>query len=177
MGTIRKIYKAYGGLSAFLTSVYLWISLFFAIFLYQGVTDDADWLDFPVKIIPPLVGFTFASFSLLFAILDDDSRLILSQRDEGFGDEKPIMVIVSKIVHSVFVQLCALVSALMLATKPIVLPLSKSCVETLNFYASILALFLFIYGLTLVFAVATTLFQLVDLVSDASDVSSSDDTA
>jgi len=177
MDTIRKIYKAYGGPRAFLTSVYLWLSVFFAILLHQGITDDTDWLSFPIRIIPPLVGFTFASFSLLFAILDDDSRLVLSQRDIDFGNEKPIMVIVSKIVHSVFVQLCALISALMLATKPIVLPLSKNDIEALNFYASIFALFLFIYGLMLVFAVATTLFQLVDLVSDASDVSSSDDSA
>lgn len=175
MSTFAKIYRAYGGVKAFLTSSYLWISIFAALILFQGISERYDWIDLPIKVIPPLTGFTFASFSLLFAILDEDSRLVLSQPDEDFGGEKPILVIVSKIVHSVFVQLCALIAALLLATKPIVLPISAKGADVANALGTGIALFLFVYGLLLVFSVAITLFQLIDLVADASDVSSYED--
>ncbi len=170
MTTLFDIYKSYGGFKAFVLSPYLWLSLFFTGIFFAGINQNEDWFSLPIKTIPPLTGFTFASFSLLFAIIDEDNRLILSQPDTDFGGRKPILIVVSKIVHSVMMQLCALVAALLLHTKPIVLNVSQETIDMINSVATGFALFLFIYGLLLVVSVALTLFQLVDIVADAADV-------
>ena len=172
MSTFRKIYTAYGGYPAFFKSPYLWLGITSTLICICGIIPNDSWVELPIKVIPPLAGFTFASFSLLFAIIDDDNRLILSQPDPELNNRKPILVIVSKIVHSVFIQLAALSAALLVQTKPLIIPVDIYYLDIANNIATGIALFLFIYGLLLVFSVAKTLFELIEIVADASDLSS-----
>ena len=169
MGSLADIYRSYGGLKAFLSSPFMWLSLFATGACCLMIADDTEWASIPLRVLPALTGFTFASFSLFFAIIDKDSRRLLSLPGEDFDGQRPILVVVSKIVHSVLMQLTALVSAILITMKPFVVPLHPNTVASLNIGFETIAFFLFVYGIALVFSVAVTLYQLVEIVASSVD--------
>jgi len=172
MKSLGRIYKEYGGVKALLLSPFFWFSFLVTIGVVLAGVSESDFLDLPLRVSPPLIGFTIASFGLVFAVTSEDTRLILSQRDENLNNRIPLLVLVAKIVHAVFVQLLALVFVTLIWIRPIpYFECYADFIDPVNNFFFWISSFLFFYGISLIFSVAITLFTLVQLITDNLDVS------
>ena len=64
---IQRYWKAYGGFKALLLSPYLHVSFAIALILFPLWTGN-PWWDFPLAILPNILGFTLAGFTILGCI-------------------------------------------------------------------------------------------------------------
>jgi len=108
--TFNLYWDNYGGFQAVFTSPYFLIS--FILTLLSTIFADSDkWYEHTLNILPDILGFSIGSFAILIALGDNEFRKKLSiviDEDES----TPFMKINSSFVHFIFIQIVAIVIAL-----------------------------------------------------------------
>lgn len=116
---VARYWRAYGGWSDLLTSVYFHVAIVIASLSY-GFWMTAGWWDLVISIVPSLLGFTLGGYALLIAFLGEGFRKFISgpkTRPDGTQAESPFIVMNATFAHYIVVQMFALTFA----------ALSKTC--------------------------------------------------
>lgn len=106
--TLSDVYAHYGGVRAFLSSKYLWMSCVTAL-LCTFLGAGEAWIELALTSLPSLVGFSIASFAVFFAVLQPNQvNALLKPNKNG---QSPLVRTLSIICHALVVQVCALIAA------------------------------------------------------------------
>lgn len=161
--SLRLLYRNYGGWHSLVTSEYFWLSLLLSGACWRiGV--DEKWADTARSILPTLAGFSIAAYAIFFAVLDERARNALRAPSPDLGDRSPLLILASSISHAVFVQICALLCAVVFPAKPFPY---VACFGDWNRAANLLVsfsgLFLTVYGVVLVLAAVLSIFRILEI--------------
>lgn len=137
--TFTLYWENYGGFKAILSSPYFMISLLLTIFI---VTFGASvkWYEHTLNILPDILGFSIGSFAILISLGDNKFRKKLSAEKDS-QKSTPFMIINSSFVHFIFIQIIAILFALI-----------SQIVELENIVFFFIGIFLLIYALVLTLA-------------------------
>ena len=137
--TFTLYWENYGGFKAILSSPYFMISLLLTIFI---VTFGASvkWYEHTLNILPDILGFSIGSFAILISLGDNKFRKKLSAEKDN-QKSTPFMIINSSFVHFIFIQIIAILFALI-----------SQIVELENIVFFFIGIFLLIYALVLTLA-------------------------
>jgi len=106
---IKRYWRTYGALKALLLSPYLHASFFIALILFP-LWVNQSWWDLPLTILPNILGFTLAGFTIWLGFGNDSFRSLISQSKPNGAS--PYMGVSAGFAHFVIVQLLALLAAL-----------------------------------------------------------------
>lgn len=186
---IVKLYRAYGGIWAILSSYYFWIAFLCALVSYKSAINKS-WIELNIGIMPSLTGFTIASFAIVFAILGPDLvKTLLSRSGKG---SSPITVVAASLGHAIMIQVFSIIVALLSRTADLgellyifdkILKCFGIEFDLLRFFTnfvalpfSFLGLILMYYGVFLVLAAILSIFRM-QLIVDGVNKRKSDSTA
>lgn len=171
---IGRYWKAYGGWSAMVRSPYLHVSFVFAI-LSSSVLADIRWTDLVLQVMPNLVGFSLAGYSVLLGFGSEKFKQILAESisDEGHS---AFIEFNAAFVSFIAFQIVALAMAIMAKSTPFVFFGKMTGVHIGNYIPSLIPLFgpitkaswflcywIFIYALSLAVAATLSIFRLAGL--------------
>ncbi len=143
---LKDIYTdGYGGFSKIFSSFYFIFSIFLTIFMCGEWINNCSWIDNVKTIIPALLGFSLAAYTLLSTFGEDDFRRLISQRRKNQTTETLYMQANAAFVHFIIIQLLSLFLALIGKTVINIMPtygiMIFSGISTLIFaYALLLCL-------------------------------------
>lgn len=169
--TFVELYRYYGGFRALISSFFFWISILLTIgSRHLAVEGSEIWIKHSIAILPSLAGFTVASFALFFAVLDERQRKLLLTPIAEMDNKAPLIVLSTSAFHCLFIQISALMYAIMYSSKPFPsFGLDERTVFIINSVFSVLGLFLFLYGVILILSVLSALFRLFTIVGNSSN--------
>lgn len=113
--SFQLYWVAYGGWSALFCSLYLWLSIMFAIiacYANYDVPKKWAWADAASSIVPSILGFSLGGYAMLVGFGDEKFLNALRCKDE---DEKfsPYMKVNASFLHFIFIQfLCIIFSSI-----------------------------------------------------------------
>lgn len=140
--SFKTYWSNYGGISEIIKSPYFKISIIISIILsIFGETEC--WFDLPLNILPNILGFSIGAYAILLALGNSNFWKILSKKENNIS-KTPFMEINASFVHFIFIQILAILFALI--AKLILLK---------NILFVIIGLFLMIYAI--LSALASTL--------------------
>lgn len=160
-----RYWNAYGGLEAILRSGYFWFSFCVTIVCYR-IWSVPGWWDSVLSILPNLLGFSLGGFALWLAIGDDKFRRLIAKRNNNQRYSSYAQINAS-FVHFIFLQVSALISALL--AKGLNFKLPKDCWVIQNYseiyyllcgFGAFLGFLLFVYALMSALAATLGLFQI-----------------
>lgn len=152
---LRILYRHYGGLSAMIKSAYFWIAVILTCISYQSVS-IFTWIEIALRVLPSLTGFTIISFAIIFSMLTKKQRKAIS------NNNGPMVKIAAFIGHAVFVQISAILIAIVISTTSYLLDrVGMTMISTLG-------LFLAYYGVLLVLAAALSIFRMQEIIAKIS---------
>jgi hypothetical protein len=157
------LFKSYGGISAVLSSLYFWTALSLAL-LSLSMADPPRWPDYALKILPSLLGFSIAAYAIMFAIMDQKTRDVLSL---AASNEKPapLLRIISSIAWAVLVQGISILLAVLIEAKPVASPCYfQPYVDDVNTVFSIIGLVLFYYSILLVISTVVYIYNVISAI-------------
>lgn len=111
---LKKYWGSYGGWKAILTSPFTWLALVITFLSYSFWSVD-KWIDTPIGILPNLLGFNLASYSIWLAFGNQKLNRILSKVKEGDTYSK-YMEINTSFIHFILVQIICLILSISLKT-------------------------------------------------------------
>ena len=164
---MRGYWTVYGGTRALFSSPYAHAALVLLPFTY-GIWARPNWWDVPLAVLPSLVSFTLAGYAMLMAFGNDRFKDFLRDRN---GQEGPLLPMSATFAHFIFVQIFAIIAALVLKTRPLqtISELYPSMTEItfmktrLRFYCGMVCwgagFFMFLYSLTSVVAATLSVFR------------------
>lgn len=161
--SLRLLYLNYGGWRSLVASEYFWLSIVLSAACWRiGV--DEKWADLAKSILPTLAGFSIAAYAIFFAVLDERARNALRAPAPDLGNRSPLLILASSISHAVFVQICALLTAVVFPAKPFpFIPCLGVWNRAANLIVSFSGLFLTVYGVVLVLAAVLSIFRILDI--------------
>lgn len=106
---IKRYWNTYGALKALVSSPYLHASCLIALMLFPLWTNQS-WWDLPLSILPNILGFTLAGFTIWLGFGNDSFRALISKSKPNGAS--PYMGVSAGFAHFVIVQLLALLAAL-----------------------------------------------------------------
>lgn len=112
--TLKKYWQSYGGFKALLKSPFLWLSFLMTITSYEFFL-DIKWLDIPISMLPSLLGFNIASYSVWLAFGNHKLNKILSKLKEDQVHSR-YMEINSSFIHFILAQILCLIFVVLLKT-------------------------------------------------------------
>ncbi|BCU64756.1 hypothetical protein F941_01625 [Acinetobacter bouvetii DSM 14964 = CIP 107468] len=112
--TLKKYWSSYGGFKALLKSPFLWLSLLMTIVSHEFFLDK-KWLDIPISMLPSLLGFNLASYSVWLAFGNHKLNKILSKLKDGQIHSK-YMEVNSSFIHFILAQIICLILVVLLKT-------------------------------------------------------------
>ncbi|MGR3591147.1 MAG: hypothetical protein ACU0BO_04150 [Limimaricola soesokkakensis] len=159
---LRILYESYGGIASFVTSSYTLLAVLLTAASASSITSE-KWPNHAISILPALAGFSIAAFALYFAILDRESQELLRRPAEQLGGRRPILVLASSIAHALFVQLVALLYAVLFMSAPLeVIKIhSPTHYEAIRTTISSIGQFLTYYGISLVIAAILSIYRTI----------------
>ncbi len=169
---IEQYWKPYGGVRALLCSPYMWIAIIVSLINYS-FSQNANWIDTPLSILPNLLGFTLGGYSIWLALGNTSLNEILAEKEEE-SDEIPseFMMVNASFVHFIFLQVICLFLLIFLKTTSIQSTLIQSfmgCNSTfissvlwLNSFFNWFTFFLFLYS---ILSMLGALFALLNIAS------------
>lgn len=161
--SLQLLYRNYGGWRSLVKSEYFWLALVLSGACWRiGV--DEKWTDLARSILPTLAGFSIAAYAIFFAVLDERARNALRAPAPELGNRSPLLILASSISHAVFIQISALLTAVVFPSKP--LPYVRDlgvANDITNLVASFIGLFLTIYGVVLVLAAVLSIFRILEI--------------
>lgn len=158
---LRRYWRAYGGLPALFVSVYLHV----AIILTLGMMPywlAKPWWDTALSVLPNVLGFTLAGFTIWLGFGDDRFRKRLSAPSKGNGQTSAFMGVSAAFVHFVVIQICALLGAVWAQAMEFSLPYGHWLVPFKVWLAPLghaLGFLLFVYALTAALAATLGVFR------------------
>ncbi len=162
-----SLYKAYGGLSGLLKSPYLWWAAILAS-VSVNMACTGTWADLGTVILPALIGFSIASYAIMFSMIDGKMREALSISSDD--NPAPMTQIFAVVTWAVCIQTISLIASVIYSQKAIPnLFLNNTTVTTINSLGSLAGLWLFFYSLLLVIAVVRYLFDTLSSVTKGID--------
>jgi hypothetical protein len=105
-----RYWRAYGGISALLFSPYLHVSVVLTYLLWPSWADH-KWWETTLQVVPSILGFTLAGFTIWLGFGDEKFQRLLAKRPNGKSTSAYIGVSAG-FVHFIVVQLLAVVAAL-----------------------------------------------------------------
>ncbi len=108
--TFNLYWKNYGGFKAIISSPYFLMSILLTIFVVI-FGESKGWYEYTLNILPDILGFSIGSFAILISLGDNQFRKRLSTEISG-QKSTPFMVINSSFVHFIFIQIVAILFAL-----------------------------------------------------------------
>ncbi|HEO1816766.1 TPA: hypothetical protein VAM31_004078 [Acinetobacter baumannii] len=111
---LKTYWNSYGGWPAIFTSPFTWLSLGITFFSYNFWSQE-KWVDTPISILPNLLGFNLASYSIWLAFGNQRLNRILSKLKEGQSYSKYLEINTS-FIHFILVQIICLILAILLKT-------------------------------------------------------------
>jgi len=133
--TFKKYWNSYGGFKALLKSPFLWLSLLMTICSYDFFLDNT-WLDIPISMLPSLLGFNLASYSVWLAFGNHKLNKLLSKLKDNQIHSK-YMVVNSSFIHFILVQITCLIFVVFLKTNSINKVIYLSNLACFNIYMNI----------------------------------------
>lgn len=108
---IFKMYwNAYGGFHAFWASIYFLIPLLTTLLCYTHWLNNKDWMNDPLTILPSLLGFTLAGYSMWLSVGNEKLKTLLSSKFNKQKNEYSFfMQINASFIHFIIFQLIALI--------------------------------------------------------------------
>lgn len=148
--TLCAYWRLYGGLSSFLTSPYLAISVVLTLLCSPYWTKDVKWAQHTIDIVPGLLGFSIGAFAIILAF---SSKRVISIIAEDGSPTSLLMQTAAMFVHFIIFQTAALIFA----------------VTSLAFsFLSAVGFFLLVYSLLMAIATCFALFNLAQLYNASS---------
>ncbi len=159
------LYRSYGGFKSLAVSEYFWLAVILTALSWRiGVNEE--WTDIARSVLPTLAGFSIAAYALFFAVLDERAREALRAPSAELDNRSPLLILASSISHAVFVQVTALIIAIVFPTKPFpVLNCFIDAASWANYVVSFLGLFLMVYGVVLILAAVLSIFRILEIRS------------
>lgn len=158
--TLKKYWSSYGGLSALFKSPFFWLSLIVTALSYDFFIEK-KWSDLPASMLPTLLGFNIASYSVWLAFGNHKLNRILSKLKDGQIHSR-YMEVHSSFIHFILVQILCLILVVFLKTNSLDKIIYLSNLACLNIYMNVLQymgvfingfiFFLFCYGLFIMLA-------------------------
>jgi len=108
--TFNLYWENYGGFKAVVSSPYFIISLLLTIFVSIFGTSE-KWYEHTLNVLPDILGFSIGSFAILISLGDNKFRKKLSV-EKNDTKSTPFMIINSSFVHFIFIQIVAIMVAL-----------------------------------------------------------------
>ncbi|MEE4209417.1 MAG: hypothetical protein V2I43_09145 [Parvularcula sp.] len=163
---LQLLYREYGGVYAVLTSFYFWFAILISGLLWPVWNGPSEnYLGVVLSVMPALAGFSIAGFSLVFSVLDHETRKVLAAPAEELGNRSPLLQLLSSVAHAILVQVTAILVALVIDEKPFP---SMSWFAEYVLYANRIWAFIgfsiFLYGLALIVATTLSIVQIVNLI-------------
>lgn len=168
LSAAAALYSNHGGVAAMIRSAYFWLAVVGAAASYS-LAKTETWIDIAQNILPSLTGFSIAAYALLFAVLDQTSREVLSKPSEELGGKRPLLLVVSSITHAITVQVIAIVYSIIYFSKSI--PSFDFLVKYIhisNFIFSLIGLGLTLYAIFLILAVVFSVYRVLEAQAKAS---------
>lgn len=134
--TLKKYWQSYGGFKALLKSPFLWLSLLMTIISYEFFLDK-KWLDIPISMLPSLLGFNLASYSVWLAFGNHKLNKILSKLKEDQVHSR-YMEVNSSFIHFILAQILCLIFVVLLRTNSLNNIIYLTNLACFNFYMKFL---------------------------------------
>lgn len=170
LGTLCKYAKDYGGIPSFLFSPYSLIALLITI-VCKNYAHSIRWVDLPKGVLPSIIGFSIAAFSLWISMLSGGLKDIFTKNAKAIAIASNIN---TTFFHFIFIQIVAFMYAIIAESKPAAfiyknivtqpyfttLQITQGAWDTFVFWMYAIGLYLFIYAVTLCLASMIALFQI-----------------
>lgn len=166
----KRYWGAYGGWESILLSPYLHISIIFTLIAY-GAWINTGWFDIPISVLPSIIGFSLGGYAIWLALGDNKFKSNISGK-KGDEKESPFIKVNAAFVHFIFLQILALVFALVAQSKPIsniplswkekilnIVPALSDVSLVLTYITSFFGYFLFIYAILSALAATMAIFR------------------
>jgi len=125
---------------------------------------DGTWVQFALPILPTLAGFSIAAYAVYFSVLSEKDRDALRIPAPSLNNRSPLLILASAVSHSVFVQILAILLAIIFTAKPFPTPVGYSeLAKSVNLVISCVGLFLTTYGIILVTASVFSIFRILHI--------------
>lgn len=115
--TLKKYWSSYGGFKALLKSPFLWLSILMTVISREFFLEE-KWLDLPISMLPSLLGFNIASYSVWLAFGNHKLNKILSKLKDGQIHSR-YMEVNSSFIHFILAQILCLIFVVLLKTNSI----------------------------------------------------------
>jgi len=111
--SFKRYYDAYGGWKGFVCSPYLHLTLVLSLIVWPlwRCGQDHNWYELTLNILPDVLGFTLGGYTILLAFGSERFLRALSETDEP-GELSPFMRFNGTFVHFIFVQILAIILAI-----------------------------------------------------------------
>lgn len=157
---LKKYWISYGGFKALIASPFIWLALAIT-FFSQRFWLVNSWIDTPIAMLPTLLGFNIASYSVWLAFGNAKLNRILSKQKES-RVSSIFMEVNASFIHFILTQILCLILVVLLKTMDLssyFYLLNISCInifvvffEYLTKFLNGFVFFLFIYSLGCMFA-------------------------
>lgn len=134
--TLKKYWQSYGGFKALMKSPFLWLSFLMTIISYEFFLDK-KWLDIPISMLPSLLGFNLASYSVWLAFGNHKLNKILSKLKEDQVHSR-YMEVNSSFIHFILAQILCLILVVLLKTNSLNNIIYLTDLACFNFYMKFL---------------------------------------
>lgn len=158
-----RYWEAYGGFSALLFSPYLHVAAVLTGFLWPAWAAN-HWWETTFQVVPSILGFTLAGFTIWLGFGDEKFRRLLTKRRIG-KNASPYIGVSAGFVHFIVVQLLAVVAALIGAATDFPLSATNPFRPMMTMLAPIghfLGYLLFVYSLMTALAATLGVFRTAD---------------
>jgi len=169
---LGALYGVHGGWKSIFQSAYFWIAVVFAALSWRFAFETPEvWTSSNITIGPALTGFSIASFAVMFAIMDEKTRLLLLERESKESRSSPLLELFAVVTHTIFIQVLSLIFAIVFMAKPFpTLVQFEEVARSVNVIGAFLGILLFYYGLSLVLSVALAIFKLFEIIANAQPI-------
>jgi hypothetical protein len=142
---IKEYWTAYGGGRDFGRSPYLVLSVLFALGICFFKSDEWEWYNQSLSILPNLIGFSLGGYAVMLAF--GDRRFQDAVRGKGSGGTpSPYLKISATMAHFVLVQIITLLLSVCCASGELTNPV-------LNFFGTVLFVYSILLGISATFSI------------------------
>lgn len=113
---LGRFWAAYGRARAIILSPYFHLALVVNLVMYEKWRHETWWTDV-ISSLPNLIGFTLSGYAILMSFGSESFRKKLSGQRKP-NEASPFVRINSTFVHFIFVQVLAVVSAIIASAQP-----------------------------------------------------------
>ncbi|MDW9488830.1 hypothetical protein GOC72_28425 [Sinorhizobium medicae] len=162
---LRLVYQSYGGFSSLVVSGYFWVAAVTTALCWRTAFNEG-WVELAIPVLPTLAGFSIAAYAVFFSVLSEGERAKLQKPSARLNGRAPLLILASSVSHAVFVQISAILVAIIFSAKPFPTPRGYDWVaEYVNYALSLFGLFLTVYGIILILAAVLSIFRILHIKS------------